>query len=69
MDSTHPLAAWIGKHSTPADFAQAVGCSQSHLHNIITGRKRPSINLLHRIADKTNGRVGLKAFRTMEAAE
>jgi transcriptional regulator with XRE-family HTH domain len=71
-DSTHdqhPLARWIGRHSTQADFARDVGCSESHLANLIAGRKRPSINLLDRIIARTKGRVGIAAFTTMEAAE
>lgn len=65
----HPLAKWIEQHSTPADFARDVGCTRSHISNIILGHKRPSLDLLARIEKRTRGRVGLSAFRTLEAAE
>lgn len=65
----HPLARWIERHSTPAEFAREVGCTRSHLYNLMHGRKQPSVALLGRIVDKTNGRVGLSAFKTLEAAE
>ncbi len=65
----HPLAKWIERHSTPAEFARDIGCTRSHLYNLIAGRKQPSVALLGRIVEKTNGRVGLSAFRALEAAE
>lgn len=64
MDSPHPLATWIDRHSTLDDFAQKIRCSPSHVRNIIARRKRPSIDLLHRIVQSTKGRVNLAAFTT-----
>lgn len=65
----HPLARWIERHSTPADFAREVGCTRSHLYNIIHRRRLPSYGLAERIVEKTKGRVSFAAFRTLEAAE
>jgi hypothetical protein len=50
------------------DFAREIECSTSHLRNIIARRRRPSIDLLDRIVNKTKGHVGIAAFET-EAAE
>ncbi|MFV2172259.1 helix-turn-helix domain-containing protein [Actinomadura sp. LOL_016] len=35
-----------------APFAKRCGCSYSHLDNVEHGRKQPSIELLHRIANQ-----------------
>lgn len=42
--------------------AQAVGCSESHLKNIVARRRTPSVRLLRRITDETGLRIGLDAF-------
>lgn len=58
----HPLSDWIDRHSTMDDFACSIGCSRSHLTNILAGRKRPSVDLLSRISMETDGEFGLDAF-------
>lgn len=65
----HSLARWIGRRSTKRDFARRLECSESHLNNILAGRKQPSLRLADRIAQETNGRFGIATFRQMEAAE
>jgi len=64
---SHPLADWIEENSTRGEFAAAVGCSASHLSNILARRKQPSIELLGRIAVMTGNAIGIAAF-TSEAA-
>lgn len=58
----HPLSDWIEQHSSLDDFADSIGCSRSHLVNILAGRKRPSVDLLNRIDLETQGKFGLRAF-------
>lgn len=64
----HPLSEWIDRNSTLDEFADSIGCSRSHLTNILAGRKRPSVDLLSRISAETLGEFGLDAF-AREAAE
>jgi hypothetical protein len=61
-DVSNRLANFVDKHSTIDGFAADVGCSPSHLRNIIAGRRQPSVTLLGRIVERTNGRVNIKAF-------
>jgi transcriptional regulator with XRE-family HTH domain len=71
MDEMHPLEVWIAANSTRPEFARAVECSESHLTNIIAGRRRPSIDLLARIRERTSGAIDLEVFSqpSKEAAE
>lgn len=69
MSDSHPLADWIEQNSSRAAFARDVDCSISHLTNILARRKRPSLDLLNRIADKTGGKFGADAFKASEAAQ
>lgn len=65
---SHPLADWIEEHSTRGEFATAVGCSESHLCNILARRKQPSIELLGRISGVTGNVIGVAAFTAREGA-
>jgi transcriptional regulator with XRE-family HTH domain len=56
------LAAEIKKRWTIKDFADEVGCSPSHVRNMIAGRKQPSLKLLQRMAATTRGRVNHRTF-------
>jgi hypothetical protein len=47
---------------TYAAAALAIGCSESHLKNIVARRRTPSVRLLRRITDETGLRIGLDAF-------
>lgn len=58
----HPLSAWIENHTTRGEFARAIGCSESHLSNILARRKRPSVDLLASIAKATQNHYGLSDF-------
>jgi hypothetical protein len=42
--------------------AVVIGCSESHLKNIVARRRMPSVRLLRRITDRTGLRIGLDAF-------
>lgn len=69
MRDSHPLAQWIDNNATRADFARDVKCSISHLNNILARRKRPSLDLLDRMSERTDGMIGAEAFKYREAAE
>lgn len=47
---------------TQRSFADAVGLSRSHLNEIISGRKRPSLDLAFAIARATSGAVTVDAW-------
>lgn len=49
-------------------FAQAIGCSESHLSLILAGKRTPSLRLSKRIFDETGGLVPM-ASMVGEAAE
>ena len=40
-----------------ADFGSSVGVSQSHINNIVLGKKNPSLILAKRIEKETKGQV------------
>lgn len=62
MISPHPLKTWIERNTTQAKFARAVGCSESHLSDVLKGKKRVSLDLAYRIARETNNAVSVDAI-------
>lgn len=65
MAATHPLATWAVTASKPrtiAFIAGSAGCSESHLRNIIAGRKEPSLGLAKKLSTLTDGVVPIEAF-------
>lgn len=59
----HPLSIWIEANKlTRSQFAQDVGCLESHLCNLVAGRRRPSVELLARIVCRTRGDIGIADF-------
>lgn len=65
MSELHPLMIWAAKATnspTIAGIAAAVGCSESHLRNILANRKEPSLGLAKRLSDYTGGKVRIEAF-------
>lgn len=65
MSDADQLESWIAENTTVLEFARDVECSESHLRNIIAGRRRPSIYLYARIRKRTGGLIDL----VREAAE
>lgn len=51
------LASWIAENSQQAQFARDLGIAESHLSNLISGRKRASLDLVERIVLMTKGGV------------
>lgn len=61
------LSEYLKKHFlTQKEFGRKVGVSQSHITNILSGRKSPSIRLTKRIEEETNGNVGLDDLLRIE---
>ena len=55
--SLDSLASWIAQNTTQAQFSRDLGISESHLSNLIAGKKRASIDLIERMVMLTNGKV------------
>ena len=51
------LAQFIHKRMTQAQFAQKVGCSESHLSLVLKGERAVSLGLAKRISEATGGKV------------
>ncbi len=47
------------KNISERKFASLVGVSHSHISNIISGKRTPSIHLIKKIEEQTQGKVGL----------
>lgn len=50
------------------DFAQQVGCGVPTLHDLVTGRRLPSVRLALKIQKASAGKIGLKDFDHEAAA-
>jgi plasmid maintenance system antidote protein VapI len=59
MIAPHPLKAWIDANSSQAQFARSVECSESHLSDLLAGKKRPSLDLALRMSRETGGAVSV----------
>lgn len=69
MDSGHPLLTWITANTTQAQFARDLGFSESHLSDILNGKKRPSLALAARMSAATGAEVSIEAFVKIQPAE
>jgi transcriptional regulator with XRE-family HTH domain len=59
-------------YASQKHFAEAIGCSESHLSLILSGKRSPSMRLSKRIADETGGLVPMASLvpaEDVEAAE
>jgi plasmid maintenance system antidote protein VapI len=65
------LAEFLKSYPGPQRrFAEAIGCSESHLSLIIAGKRMPSMRLSKRIAVETGGLVPMDSLvEDTEAAE
>jgi len=64
------LSEYLKNHSlTHKKFGKRVGVSQSHITNILSGKKNPSIRLTKRIEVDTNGNVGLDDLLSIETSQ
>lgn len=48
-------------------FARQIGASPGHLHDILSGRRQPSLTLAKRIAAETGGAVPINEWPTIAA--
>lgn len=63
MNDSHPLLRWAERNSkSVADLAAAGSCSESHIRNILAGRKEASLGLAKRLSDFSRGKVPMDAF-------
>lgn len=62
------LVRYLHENPTQKRFAQAIGCSESHLSLILAGKRTPSLRLSKRILDETGGLVPMDSL-VVEAAE
>lgn len=66
-DPLTELAAWIDANTTRGQFAKDVGCSESHLSNVLSGKKRASIELAEAIVRRTGGAMTANDLLSAEA--
>lgn len=59
MDTTHPLARWIGAHMTKAEFSRRVGMSPSHLTLVLQRKRGVSLDIARKIEEVTGKEIGL----------
>lgn len=63
MSDTHPMLRWAERNGkTVPEIAASADCSESHLRNIVAGRKEASLGLAKRLSDLTDGEVSMEAF-------
>jgi plasmid maintenance system antidote protein VapI len=59
----HPLAEWLEREGLKqVEFAQQVGCSESHLSLILSRDRGISWTLAQRLSQATGGRVRAEQF-------
>lgn len=56
------LAKFIEENSTQRQFAREVGCSESHLSLILSGKSGMSFGMAKRISEATGGKVPVEAL-------
>lgn len=62
MSEAHPLKVWIDDNTTQAQFARDLEFSESHLSDIIKGKKRVSLELAVKISEATGRAVSIDAI-------
>jgi predicted transcriptional regulator len=59
----HPLKRWLFEHQIPqTEFADVTGVSQSYLSELVTWRKRPSLDVVEVIKAATGGEITAEHF-------
>ena len=63
MSREHPIAIWAKANEMPLKaLANAAGCSEAHLRNLIAGRKDASLRLARRLTELSGGKVPMDSF-------
>ena len=62
MSQLHPLKTWIDRNTTQARFARDVGCSESHISDVLKGKKRVSLDLAIKMSEATGRAVSVDAI-------
>ena len=69
MNDSHPMLRWAEENGkTVRELAEVAGCSDSHLRNILAGRREAKLSGAKRLSEFSGGAVPMDAFvRTEEA--
>jgi plasmid maintenance system antidote protein VapI len=62
MNQLHPLKTWIDRNTSQAQFARDVGCSESHISDVLKGKKRVSLDLAIKMSEATGRAVSVDAI-------
>ncbi|MBN9007281.1 MAG: helix-turn-helix transcriptional regulator [Rhizobiales bacterium] len=63
MNDSHPMAQWAERNGkTVKELAEAARCSDSHMRNILAGRKEASLRAAKRLSELSGGEVPMGAF-------
>ena len=63
MDTKHPLAAWRDAQDPPMTqeaLAEKCGVTRWTINSLETGRRKPSVALINRVATVTAGAIGFE---------
>lgn len=56
----HPLAPFVPTYAAARELSRLVGCTPSHVLNVVNGHKRPSLDLAARLSQIT--KLPIEAF-------
>lgn len=56
------MKVWIEANTTQAQLARELGCSESHLSDVINRKKDPSLEFAARLSRATGGAILIEAF-------
>ena len=66
----HPLRRWLFEHQeTLAEFGARANITQGYLSEIMTGKKRPTLDVIDRITVATNREIMANDFQDFRASE
>jgi transcriptional regulator with XRE-family HTH domain len=69
MNDSHPMLRWAEENGkTVRELAEVAGCSDSHLRNILAGRREAKLSLAKRLSEFSGGVVPMDAFVRAEEA-
>lgn len=70
MRGVGPLAEYLHRTGQKQiDFARTIGTNQSHLSSLVSGTRRPSLRLAHRIEQATDGAVPIISWATHDEGD
>lgn len=64
LPTIHPLRRWLfERQTTLGEFAKVAGVTQGYLSELITGTKRPRLDIIDRITAATDGAITANDFQ------